>query len=74
MAFGLVGKHPNRWFKVCIMSCQICKKRLPELTSLGRRRGRFHVNRPERIILGDKGMSSDHLGVCFVNFDGHMRH
>jgi len=29
------GKDLNRWFKVGIMSCQICRKRLTELTSLG---------------------------------------
>jgi hypothetical protein len=23
LAFGLVGKHPNRWFKVCTSNCQI---------------------------------------------------
>jgi hypothetical protein len=74
MAFGLARKDPNRWFKVCIVSCQICRKRLLELASLGRCRGRFHVNRPARTILRDRGMSSDHFGACVVNFGGHMRH
>jgi len=23
VAFGLVGKHPNRWFKMCTSNCQI---------------------------------------------------
>jgi hypothetical protein len=23
LVFGLVGKHPNRWFKVCTSNCQI---------------------------------------------------
>ena len=74
MAFGLAGKDLNRWFKVCIVSCQICRKRLSELAFLGWRRGWCHVNRPERTILGDIEMSGDHFGACVVNFGGHMRH
>jgi len=74
VAFGLAGKDLNRWFKVCIVSCQIYKKKLYELASLGQRRGRCHVNRPERTILGDRGMSGDNFGACVVNFDGHIRH
>jgi len=49
-------------------------KRLPELASLDQRRGRCQVNRPERTILGDRGMSGDHFGACVVNFGGHMRY
>jgi hypothetical protein len=33
-----VGKDPNRWFKVASLSCQICRKRLPALTSSRRPR------------------------------------
>jgi len=74
VTFGLAGKDPNHWFKVCIVSCQIYRKRLPELTFLGWRRSRCHVNRPERTILEDREMSGDHFGACVVNFGGHMRH
>jgi hypothetical protein len=72
MAFGLIGKDPNHWFKVCIVSCQICRKRSPELASLGQ--GRCHVNRPERTILEDRGMLGDHCGACVVKFGEHMRY
>jgi hypothetical protein len=45
-----IGKHPNRWFKVGILCCQICRKRLTELVSLGRRQCRWIVIQPERAI------------------------
>jgi hypothetical protein len=46
---------------------------LSELASLSRRRSRYHVNRPERTILGDRGMSGDHFDACVVNFGTHVR-
>ena len=64
MAFSLAGKDPNRWFKVCIVSCQICRERLPELAILDRCWGHFDDNMPERTILGDRGMSGDYFGLC----------
>jgi hypothetical protein len=52
------------------LSCQISRKRLTELANLGRYRGRCHVNRPKRTILGDKGMSGDHFGAILVEIWG----
>jgi len=34
----------------------------------------FHVNRPDQIILGDRGISGDYFGARVVNFGGHARH
>ena len=33
-----VGKDLNHWFKIGMLHCQICRKRLPELAYSGRRR------------------------------------
>jgi hypothetical protein len=44
------------------------------VATLGRRQGCFDVNRHERTILRDRGMSSDHFGSCVVNFGGHIKH
>jgi len=49
-ALDSVGKDPNRWFKVGIPSCQICRKRLTKLAYLGRCRHRWVVIKPERAI------------------------
>jgi hypothetical protein len=47
-ALDLVGKDPNRRFKVGILSCQICRKKLPELACLGWHRGCRAVIQPEK--------------------------
>jgi hypothetical protein len=44
------------------------------MATLGRCRGCFDDNMPERTILGDREMSGDYFGSCVVNFGGHMRH
>jgi hypothetical protein len=69
VAFSSAEKDPNRWFKVCIASCQICRK-MVGLDTLGRRLSRRGVNQPERTIPGCKGMLGDHLRASFVKFDG----
>jgi len=45
-----VRKDLNRWFKVGIVHCQICRKRLPELACLGRHWRRWVVIQPECAI------------------------
>ena len=61
LALDSVGKDPNHWFKVASLSCQIYRKRLPELTS-SRRPWDF------RRTTGDPYRAS------FVRFDGEIKH
>ena len=69
-ALDLVRKDPNRWFKGGNVHCQICRKRLPELTCLGRRR-RCHVAiKTEMFTWRCRGTAGDHLCAIFVKFDG----
>ena len=41
--------------------------RLPEVTTLGRRRGRYVVRWPERAIPGCRDVSDDHFSSGFVS-------
>jgi hypothetical protein len=68
-ALDSVGKDLNRWFKVGILSCQICRERLTKLASLGRRRHRWVVIQPEWALRGCREIAEDHLRARFVNFD-----
>jgi len=67
----LVGKDPNRLFKVAPLSCLICRKRLPELTSLRNRRAVIH---PEPFTWGCKKTAGDPFRASFVRFDGEIKH
>jgi len=58
-ALDSVAKDPNRWFKLASLSCQICRKRLPELTSSRRRRCRRVVIHPETFTWGCRGTAGD---------------
>jgi hypothetical protein len=52
-ALDLVGKDPNRWFKVGMVHYQICRTRLPELASLGWRRRNglsFSLKKPYGVV------------------------
>jgi len=69
-AFDSVGKDPNRWFKVSMVHCQICRKRLPEVACLGRRRRRWVVIQPNRAIWGCRASAEDLYRARFVKFDG----
>ena len=69
-----VGNDPNRWLKMCLVSCQIWRKRLPELAYLGRHRHRLVVIHPELFTWGCKEIAGDHLCARFVRFDGEMKH
>ena len=73
-ALDSVGKDPNCWLKVGILSCQICKKILNELTFLGRHQHRWVVIQPERAIQGCREVIEDHLRARFVNFYGRWMH
>jgi len=46
----------------------------PSWLLLASHRSSFDVNKPERTILGDIGISGDYFGACVVNFEGHTRH
>jgi hypothetical protein len=49
-ALDSVGKDLNRWFKIGILSYQICRKRLTRLAFLGRCWCRWAVIQPKRAI------------------------
>jgi hypothetical protein len=74
LALYSVGKDPNRWFKVATLRCQICRKRLPELTYSRRRRRRCAVIHPEPFTWGCRRTAGDPLRASFVLFDGENEH
>ena len=69
-ALDLVGKDPNRWFKVASLSCQIYRKRLPELTSSRRHLCRGVVIHPETFTWDFRRTTGDPFRASFVRFDG----
>jgi hypothetical protein len=68
IALDSVGKNLNRWLKVGIMSCQIYRKMLTELASLGWRRRWWVVIQPEWAIWRCREIAEDHLRARFINF------
>jgi len=68
-----VGKDPNRWFKVASLSCQICRKRLPALTSSRRPRWRRVVIHPATFTWGCRGTVGDPFRASCVRFDGEIK-
>jgi hypothetical protein len=73
-AFDLTLKDLNRWFKVAIMSCQICcRKWLVGLATLGWCPSYCGVNWPERITLMCSQVLGRHLRASFAKFSGEMK-
>jgi hypothetical protein len=67
-------KDHKHWFKVDIMTCQICsKKRVGRLANFGQCHHLHGVSWLERTILRCSYISSDHLGICFVQLGGEMK-
>jgi hypothetical protein len=67
-AFDSVEKDPNRWLKVAMVHCQICKCRLPEVASLGWCHVRLFASEPVKTIPRRRGMSSDQFRARFSKF------
>jgi hypothetical protein len=65
-----IGKDPDRWFKVGVLSYQICGKKLTELASSGQCRHRWVVIQLERAIWGCREIAEDHFRARFVKFHG----
>jgi len=73
-ALDSVGKDPNCWLKVASLSCQICRKRLPELISSRHlRRSRAVIN-PEKFTWVCRGTAGDPFRASFVQFYGEIKH
>jgi len=72
-ALDSIGKDPNHWLKVASMSCQIYRKRLPELTSSRRRRCRRAVIHPATFTWGCRRTAGDPFRASFVRFDGEIK-
>jgi hypothetical protein len=74
LALDSAEKDLNRWFKVASLSCQICRKRLLELTSSRHRRCLRAVIHPASFTWGCKGTVGDPFRAIFVRFDGEIKH
>jgi hypothetical protein len=74
LALDSARKDLNRWFKVASMSCQICRKRLPELTSSRHRQCLRAVIHPASFTWGCRGTAGDPSRASFVRFDGEIKH
>jgi len=62
-ALDLNGRIQTVRSKCAPRTAKFHSPRLPEVATLGRSSDQFDVCRPERIILGDRGVSGGHFGA-----------